>query len=226
MTNFIGHSGSLFRPGPVWGRTTLRSVLILLLCLLLVFFPLADMTLGATKTELKAKTIKAAMIFKFLMFVEWPKGVIDEKSEEIRIGVVGEEAAAIAVKAINGKQSGDLKVVVVPIKLNELHETLKQAQRGDGRQIAALQQLHALYFTETEKVDLSSILELLRQYPILVIGEQNRFLEQGGMINFVLDDATVKFEINLDNVESAKLKIRSQLLRLARKVIHKGKVRS
>ena len=205
---------------------TPRGVLILLLCLLLVFCPLTNATLGTTKAELKAKTIKAAMIFKFLMFVEWPKGAIDEKSGEIRIGVIGEEAAAVAMKAINGKQSGDLKVVVVPIKLNELRETLSQAQRGDGRQVAALQQLHALYFTETEKVDLSGLLEPLRQYPILMIGEQDRFLEQGGMINFALDDATVKFEIHLDNVESAKLKIRSQLLRLAKRVIHKGKVRS
>ncbi len=45
------------------------------------------------------------------------------------------------------------------------------------------------------------------------------FLESGGIINFVMEEKKVRFEINMTAAKSAKLKIRSQLLRLAKRVI-------
>ncbi len=56
----------------------------------------------------------------------------------------------------------------------------------------------------------------VRHYPILTVGEMDRFGEQGGIINFFSEGNKVRFEINVGAAEKARLKISSQLLSLAR----------
>jgi len=59
----------------------------------------------------------------------------------------------------------------------------------------------------------------LKGSPILTIGESDGFLESGGIINFLMEDEKVRFEINNTAAKQARLKIRSKLLRLAQRVI-------
>jgi len=56
---------------------------------------------------------------------------------------------------------------------------------------------------------------------VLTVGEMEGFTERGGMIAFRLKEDIVRFEINLDQVKHAHLKMSSQLIRLAQKVISK-----
>jgi hypothetical protein len=51
------------------------------------------------------------------------------------------------------------------------------------------------------------------------VGEMPGFLEAGGIMNFLMEDNKVRFEVNAAAAKHAKLKIRSQLLRLAKRVI-------
>ena len=54
---------------------------------------------------------------------------------------------------------------------------------------------------------------------VLTVGDTSGFTESGGSINFLMEDSKVRFDINLTASEKAGLKIRSQLLRLAKKVV-------
>ena len=55
--------------------------------------------------------------------------------------------------------------------------------------------------------------------PVLVVGDSSKSLEEGAMIAFLLDDNKVRFEVNLDNAEKAKLRISAKLLALAKGVV-------
>ncbi len=65
-------------------------------------------------------------------------------------------------------------------------------------------------------------MDLLKNNGVLTVSDTQGFLEDGGIVNFVIEDNKVRFDINLTASEKAGLKIRSQLLRLAKKVIKDG----
>jgi len=56
-----------------------------------------------------------------------------------------------------------------------------------------------------------------RKSPVLTIGESEQFLDAGGMISFVFEDAQLRFEVNPESAQKARLEISSKLLRLAKK---------
>ena len=85
-------------------------------------------------------------------------------------------------------------------------------------QIESIKQCHLLFICASEAKNLKEILKLIKDKNILTVGETGDFLTEGGIINFVVDDKKVRFEINLEASDKAKLKISSQLLQLAKKV--------
>jgi uncharacterized protein DUF4154 len=127
--------------------------------------------------------VKAAFLYQFLNFVEWPAtapGIADG----MIIGVLGETALTSALQPLRGP-----------------------------RDLAAV---HVLFVAGSEKERLSGILRTIRGASILTIGEVDGFTRLGGVINFVIVDGKVAFEINVRAAEEARLRISSKLLRLAR----------
>jgi hypothetical protein len=55
--------------------------------------------------------------------------------------------------------------------------------------------------------------------PILTVGEANQFVENGGAIGFCTEDNKIRFEVNLDTAEKARLKISAKLLAVAKTVL-------
>jgi len=76
-----------------------------------------------------------------------------------------------------------------------------------------------LFICRSEKEQLGKIINIVKDHNVLTVGDMNDFLESGGIINFVIDDQKVRFEINNNAAKQEKLNIRSKLLRLAKKVI-------
>jgi hypothetical protein len=64
-----------------------------------------------------------------------------------------------------------------------------------------------------------TLVSTLHQAPVLTVGETAGFLDAGGMIDFLLEDNKVRFEVNLEAAELADLKIGSRLLVLAERVV-------
>ncbi len=88
-----------------------------------------------------------------------------------------------------------------------------------AQQISEIQGCHVLFIGEGEKRQLASVLANVKGSPVLTVGESQRFVNQGGMIGFCLEENKIRFEINLESAEKAQLRISAKLLALAKTVI-------
>ena len=76
-----------------------------------------------------------------------------------------------------------------------------------------------MFICHSEEAKLREIIDLVKDHSVLTVADTKGFLDSGGIIEFVMEEKKVRFEINVTAAKSAKLKVRSQLLRLARKII-------
>jgi hypothetical protein len=164
--------------------------------------------------------VKAAFLYNFLKFVDWPKETTADANEPITIGIIGKDPYGNAFEPVKDK---DVKGKKVVLKRFKSFEELKTSSADDERQmekhIEALKKCHLLFVCSSESKSLKEILKHVKDQPVLTVGEMPGFLEAGGIMNFLMEDNKVRFEVNAAAAKHAKLKIRSQLLRLAKRVI-------
>jgi len=150
-----------------------------------------------TPTEYK---VKAAFLYNFAKFVEWPP----LQGDEMRLCVVGEDPFGEDLDALaQGKtvQSKWLRVSRLPTP-----EGIEQCQ--------------VVFIQAAGPDDLSYVLRKAHEAHVLTVGDTHEFADQGGIISFVIEANKVRFEINTASAEQAGLRISSQLLKLAVKVIN------
>jgi hypothetical protein len=145
--------------------------------------------------------VKAAFLFNFAKFVEWPPDAFPDPATPVAICVLGEDPFGQGLDAVvEGETLNGRRLVVR--RLRDLLQT---------------RDCHVLFVSRSEK-ELPALMAGLRSGGVLTVGEGDDFLEQGGMIRFVLEQNRVRFDINLDAAERGRLKLSSKLLRLARSV--------
>jgi hypothetical protein len=146
--------------------------------------------------------VKAAFLYNFTKFVEWPAEAFKDPNAPIIIGVVGEDPfGSILDQIVSGKTVNGRRLVI------------KRVSEARG-----LKTCHVLFISSSERNRLSPIIGSLNGSSVLTIGDMERFAQQGGMINLFIDEGKVRFEINVGVAERARLKISSKLLSLARVV--------
>ena len=146
--------------------------------------------------------VKAAFLFKFGSYVEWPPGTFASSDAPFVIGVMDADALASELTAIvAGHSMGGREVVV-----HRLH---------DGDSTAGL---HLVFVGKADGANLAGILAPVKGHAILVVTESKGALDLGSMINFVLVDGKVRFDASLQAAAAANLKISSRLLAVARNV--------
>ena len=159
--------------------------------------------------------IKAAFLFNFLKFVEWPKSKTKDPNEPIIIGIIGENVFKDDFDSIKNKSIEGKKVIVKQYKgLSEQDNPSKEHP-----QIKAIRESHLLFISPSEKIFTPNILGSVKEYGVLTVADYKGFLEAGGIINLIMAEKKVQFEINMIAAKQAGITIRSQLLRLAKKVI-------
>ncbi len=142
--------------------------------------------------------VKAAYLYNFGKFVEWPAKVT-AASDFFSICVLGEDPfgstfdATIAGESINGK-----KVVV---------RRITKPQDAVSCRI--------LFISSSEEGRLQEILATLDKTSVLTVSDLSQFTRRGGMIRFVMEANRVRFEVNLTTAEHAGLTLSSQLLKVA-----------
>jgi hypothetical protein len=151
--------------------------------------------------------VKAAYLFNFLKFVEWPDESFADPIAPIVIGVVGEDPFGNALpQVIIGKTVQGRDLV---IRIYHTGEDLRGA--------------HILFISASERKRLPMILSSLRGSNVLTVADTAGFLDAGGMIQFLNENGRVRFAINVDAAGRAKLKMSSKLLSLAKVVGGNGK---
>lgn len=167
--------------------------------------------------------LKAAFIYNFVKFVEWPDEKSVSKDTPITIGIIGSQDFVKAFDSIKHAKIKDRRIV---IKYLAGYEKLKKPSEADDpkwqQQIKALEVCEVLMLGKSETVQIENptqIVKALQDSPVLTIGETDGFLESGGMINFIKQGKKVRFEVNHRTAKRAGLHLRSQFLRLAHRVI-------
>lgn len=147
-------------------------------------------------------TVKGAFIYNFALFVDWPPSAFESDSAPFVIGVLGKNPFGAALAKVEGQSIKNRKVVV---------RTLTSVEDAGACQL--------VFISASERGRLHQILAALRKNHVLTVSDIDGFAGAGGMINFVTMEDKVRFEINLKEARNAKLRISSQLLKLARDVI-------
>lgn len=150
--------------------------------------------------------IKAAYMFNFAKFVFWPANAFASPESPIVIGIIGKDPFGAEIdQTIAGKSIENR-----PLRVKRLADT------------ASLEGCHILFVGELDRKRLPQILRQAGRLSMLTVGETEDFTEIGGMIRFFPFENHIRFEIDLEPVEAARLKISSKLLQVA---TVKGKAR-
>jgi len=157
-----------------------------------------------SSTALEYK-VKAAYLFNFVKYVEWPAGAFTSPDEPYLIGVLGEDPfGEIVEKTVADRLVNKRKVIVLRSK-----------------QIEKLKTCHVVFIAVSEKNRIGAILASYKSAPILTVSEMERFIQSGGMIAFAYEKETIRFDVDWDQAEENKLKISSRMLASARTVYSK-----
>jgi hypothetical protein len=160
---------------------------------------------GMAQTDSRAAEvrIKAAFLYKFGDFVQWPPAAFTRPDASFTIGVMGAEDLAVA-----------LEQVVVDRRVQGRPVAVRRLRRGES-----LAGLHMLFVGQSETGRLSEVLAAARGHAVLTVTESEDAIASGSMINFVAVDDKVRFDVALPPAERGQLKISSRLLAVARKVV-------
>lgn len=147
--------------------------------------------------------VKAAFLFHFAQFVEWPEGAFQDANSPLVYCTIGEDP-------FQGALDESLKGKTIEAR------ALQVRHLKDGRDA---QGCHVVFIGKTDKRRVTDELTSLGNSPVLTVGETEQFLRDNGMIAFCMEENKIRFNINLEAAKKAKLKISSRLLTLARTVI-------
>jgi hypothetical protein len=164
--------------------------------LLILFGGVTARGAAVSETELKA-----AFVYNFAKFVTWPADAFPSTNAPIQLGVFGDEEVSSTLRSL--------------LSDKKAHGRSFEVKRISNPQDAKNFQI--VFVTGAEIRRAPQVLEATKKLPVLTVGETEPFLDLGGMISFVFEDAQLRFEINPEPAEKVKLEISSKLLRLAKK---------
>jgi hypothetical protein len=200
-----------------------KTVSILTVAVVLIGMAVFAAAAAPDSEQVREYSIKAAFIYNFIKFVDWPSDAdqqseeADDDTEPITIGIIGENPFGKAFEAVVKKKVKDKKLVIKELAC--FKEDIEAENEDAYEHEKALQSCHVLFVCPLERKCREEIIKKVKANCVLTIGETDGFLETGGIIEFVMHENKVQFEINLVAAQEAGLKIRSQLLRLAKRVI-------
>jgi hypothetical protein len=200
----LGHAHSAPRRRTVGSSLPVRNCLPpLALCLVIataLYAPPRVMSQSKTAGEYE---VKAAFLYNFAKFVEWPDRSFAGAQSAFTICVLGTDPFGQALDdALDGKMIGSRRVKL---------ERVKDATRARECQV--------VFVAPSESQRLPEIIDQLRGASVLVVGETDGFAQAGGTVQFTLEQDRVRFTINPDAAERAGLRLSSKLLALA-KIVH------
>jgi len=194
---------------------SLAVVLVLFGCLLA-----AEVHPSAQSGQYKEYEVKAAFIYNFLKFVDWPEEKMANSDKQIIIGIIGESPFGSATDVFKNKKVEDRDVVVKYFE--GLEQIKKMSEKDRAANEESLKNCHLLFICQSEQKLVREITDIVGKNGVLTVGDSEEFAKSGGAIHFFMEDNKIRFNINLTAAEKSGLKIRSQLLRLAKKVYKDG----
>jgi hypothetical protein len=144
--------------------------------------------------------VKAAFLYNFANFVQWPDEALGPAGVPLKVCVVGADPFGSALEDAFRNQVVHGRSVLI----------------ARGATLGAVGRCHILFLSNSVQGRWPQLLEALAGAPTLTVADGPPLVRQGGMVSFVIEAKRVRFEINRVAAEHAGLRISSKLLALAR----------
>lgn len=189
------HSQRRVRKASREGLARVHASIRMTCCMVACLTAFATQALGADLPEYR---LKAAFLYNFVAFTEWPGDVGDT----INLCVQGVDPFGKELDSLEGKVSSGRALRVHRLALNE-----------------SMSRCQVVFVAASAKRDLPHLLEALRGQPVLTIADSPGAAEQGVALNMAASDGRVTFEANIQATRRVGIKLSSKLLRLATEVL-------
>jgi hypothetical protein len=154
---------------------------------------------GARAQSTDEYRVKAAFLYNFAKFVDWPPQAFKSSADPIVIGVLGKNPFGDALVAVTaGKTLGN--------RAFQVREVIDTGQAA-GCQI--------LFISSSERKRLAMLFSQFEGLGILTVGETDNFTAEGGVVNFKIEAGTIRLQINVEAARREQLHISAKLLSLA-----------
>lgn len=156
---------------------------------------------GAQAQEVPEYQLKAAFLYNFAKFTEWPQSAFKDRDAPLVIGILGKDPFGANIDFLNNKIVKNRKLAVQ--RFNQVDE---------------LETCHILFVCASEKKRLAEILEAVNDSTLLTVGDMDAFIESGGIIRFMIENENLGFAVNAEALRHAAFKISTQLLKFGQLV--------
>lgn len=144
-------------------------------------------------------TIKAAFVYNFIKFVEWPDTAFKNSKIPITLCVWGNSALDGGLDSLSKKTAKNREIQI-------LHT----------QKMRDLSRCHVLFVNKVDRQSLKNIVRQAARTNILTISDREDFAQSGGIIGLFRAGERMRFTINLEAAKGSGLQISSQLLRLGK----------
>jgi hypothetical protein len=159
---------------------------------------------GAQTRLADESEVKAAFVYNFAKFVEWPSAKLADSP--LVVGLIGGDPFQGALDRVAEHVTAGGHTLIV----RRLHN------------LQGIHECHVLFINSSEESRLGDILQLATAANVLTVSDLDHFVERGGMIGLERQESRIRFAVNAGAASRAGLKISSQLLKLASNVIDQG----
>lgn len=162
---------------------------------------LAARTDARAQAAASERQVKAAYLLKFSAYVDWPAGSFAAEDSPLVLALIGADDLALEVQRMaQGRITSGR-----PIQVRRL-------RHGESAAVA-----HMVFLGD--RAAAADALPQLRAKPVLTVSDQAAVHAQGTMVNFLVADEKLRFEVNLRPAEPARLKISARMLAVAYRVV-------
>jgi hypothetical protein len=148
------------------------------------------------------RSVKAAFLYKFLGYAEFPPAAFADPAAPFLIGVLGaDELAAELARVVAGRSVNNRAVAV---------RTLRESDTGAA--------VHLMFIGGADGARVGRLVKAVPPGPVLIVTEADQGLRQGSIINFRIVDERVRFEVSLEAAERNSVRLSSRLLSVASQV--------
>lgn len=144
--------------------------------------------------------VKAAFLFNFAKFIDWPVESIS--NDTLHVCIKGKDPFGDAIQILGKEKANNRQLVVHYDK--------------DKRDIT---QCHVLFFSKSEEKTYPKILKSIADQPILTVSEIPGFVDQGGMVGFTTVDGRIKLEMHYPATVKSGLDADPTLFEIAVRVV-------
>jgi len=153
----------------------------------------------SSPTVVDESQVKAAFLYNFIKFIEWPQNLFADAQSPYVIGVLSRDLFSTELERLTQGRNINGRSITIRI--------VGSADQALG--------VHMLFVGAGDEARFAALQPRLSGAPIVLVGESADFVRSGGTIGFVLQDAKMRFEIRADLVERAGVRISAQLQKLA-----------